>query len=162
VEIELFVPGEPRPWSVYTRQGTPPLGFVRMQEWQLLIQIAAKKAMAGRPPLEGSVRVHVIFSRGIPETVPKVPAKPNKHEHRDHFSERLLKAKLKRDAWLDAHLISPRGGDRDNYLKAFSDALQGIIYHDDSQIIGGDAIKDYVLSSQEGHTWAIIRHEDVV
>ena len=158
MEIELIVPGEPRPWTVYTKQGNPTSGFNRMQAWQEMIGIEAKKAMSGRKPIDGAVRMDIIFSRVMLKAAPKVPDKPKRYEDLNHFRRRVVQAELKRSKWLDAHLI--KRPDLDNYRKAFSDALQGIVYHDDSQIIGGGGSKDYAPFGREGYTWAIIRSHD--
>ena len=90
----------------------------------------------------------VLFCRSIPKKgPPKVP-----QLGKDPVKE------IKLADWCDAHLI--KRPDRDNYLKAFSDALNRIVYVDDSQIIGGDGSKDYAPQGKEGYTWAVIRSND--
>jgi len=143
VEIELIVVGEPRPWTVYTKRGAPGVGFERMQAWQEIIMIAAREVMAGGPPMEGAITLNVMFFRVIPKTAPK---------------PRAIGESNKLDRWLDVHII--KRPDRDNYQKAFSDALNGIIYVDDSQITEGSGAKDYAPIGKEGYTWAVIRSND--
>ena len=116
MEIELIVVGEPRPWTVYTKRGEPGIGFENMKAWQAMIGIAAIEVMAGRPPIKGAVRMDVMFCRSIPKKgPPKVPSR----------GKDLVK-EIKLADWCDEHLI--KRPDRDNYLKAFSDALNRIIY----------------------------------
>ncbi len=158
MEIELIVVGEPRPHTVYTKRGRPSTGFERMQTWQEMIQIAARKAMKGRPPMDGPIYLQVLFCRTMPKTAPKLVHQRNTAELRHHFKVRQEKAQARFSAWHDKQII--KNPDRDNYQKAFSDALQGIVYHNDSQIIDGPGKKDYAQPGQEGYTWAVIRSND--
>jgi Holliday junction resolvase RusA-like endonuclease len=41
--------------------------------------------------------------------------------------------------------------DRTNYLKGFEDALQGIVYVNDSQVVDGPILKEYA-DGPEGYT----------
>ena len=158
MEIELIVPGEPRPYTVYTKRGKPSTSFERMQTWQELIQIAAKKAMKGRPPMEGPIYLKALFCRTIPKTAPKLVHQRNTGELREHFKDRQDKAQARFNTWHRKMIV--KMPDRDNYQKAFSDALQGIVYLNDSQIIDGSGKKDYAQPGKEGYTWAVIRSNE--
>jgi Holliday junction resolvase RusA-like endonuclease len=42
-------------------------------------------------------------------------------------------------------------GDRGNYLKLLEDALQGVVYADDRQVVEGDAAKRWALDGRAGY-----------
>jgi len=103
------------------KQGKPPTGFVNMQVWQEQIRIAAKRAWKGAPA-KGPVLLNTHFFRSVPVRAPQ-------------SQEKLAK-------WKATHII--KKPDRTNYLKACEDALNGIVFVDDSQVLDGVPTKDYV------------------
>lgn len=77
-----------------------------------LIALAAQTAMAGRPLMEGPLRVSLWATLSIPKSAP-----------------------AKRRAAMLADQIQPtKKPDFDNILKAIGDACNQVVFHDDSQI----------------------------
>ena len=109
----ICVPGEPMPWSVYTKQGKPSIGFEKMKAYQETVQLYLKRHWVPRPPLTKSVALEFIFARGIPSSA--------------------RKTQPRRDMWCDDHLLMRP--DVTNYQKAAEDAMKGIVYLDDSQVV---------------------------
>lgn len=120
MDFRCEIPGDPSPWQVWTRQGPPPIGVLKFQAWQQQIQFYLRPAW-GREPLSGPVLLECYFYLPWPASAPK--RKPDAIER-----------------WYWKHLVIPP--DIDNMKKAFSDACQGILYHNDSQIVGGEPRKD--------------------
>ncbi len=77
----------------------------RYTDFKNAIGLIARRAMDGRAPFTGEIKIHADFYRHKPR--PKKGAKPQ------------------------VSFI----GDGDNYLKAVMDALNGICYRDDRQIV---------------------------
>jgi len=123
--LRVVVPGEPRPWTVYTKRGEPPIGFQQMQVWQERVQAAVLGCRVFTELIIGPVRVDTFFYRSPPLSAPK-----------------RLEA---RQAWMDRHPCTTRP-DLDNYRKACCDALIGVIIRDDNQVIAGDMSKGWALS----------------
>lgn len=46
--------------------------------------------------------------------------------------------------------------DRLNYGKGIEDAMEGLAYYNDSQIVTGNVEKEYCGDGQEPHTWIVI------
>ena len=124
---EVVVPGEPCPWTVYTRRGEPSPGFIAMQAWQETIR-AAIIAKYGRPMLTGPLALDVTFFRSLAKPWPKVLS-----------YQRMMTAQTKRP-------------DLTNYLKALEDSLSGVLIKDDSQIIRTTAGKGIGLPLRESYT----------
>ena len=120
-KVEFTVPGEPCPWTVWTRRGPKPVGFEKMEAWQEAIQVAAIQACGGKPLWDGMISLEMDFFRGIPASAPKRPA--------------ALKA------WVQRHIT--RKPDWLNYFKAAEDALQGLVITNDSHVIEGHGRKWY-------------------
>ena len=119
-QISFTVPGQPvgKARARVTRHGTyTPAATVGYEE---RIIVAAREAMtdAGRDvvPQGVAVRLDVSFK----------------------FQVQQSWSKKKTLAMLGAHLQKP---DRDNLLKAVSDALTGVVYHDDCQVNSGYTAK---------------------
>ena len=125
---EVVVPGEPCPWTVYTRRGEPSPGFVAMQAWQESIRAAIIEKY-GRPMLTGPLELEVVFWRRLPKPWPKRMT-----------AQRRMKAATKRP-------------DRTNYLKALEDALNGVLIVDDSQVVSGSTSKATAAPSEAPYTW---------
>jgi Holliday junction resolvase RusA-like endonuclease len=112
--IEFFVPGKPVPMARprVTRTGhayTPKA----CAEYKAIVAAAAREAMKGREMLTDAVQVRVGFYFPVPK------------------SWRAGKAFAARNGMFP-HTARP---DLDNLYKAVTDALNGIVYKDDSQII---------------------------
>jgi len=131
------VPGDPVPWSVWIKRSAPPPGFLAMQAWQSVIAAYARQ-YGPREPIKGLVRLQMEFYRAWPKSAPK-------------SSENAKKR------FVDAHII--KRPDVDNYGKAARDAMNGICYLDDSQIVVmGPDIKGYNV---DGPGYTIVTVEDL-
>ena len=133
VRIETFefvVLGEPAAWCVYTRRGPPSPGFEAMQVWQALIQAAVINKY-GRPLLDCPVELEVRFFRTLPGPTPQT---------KKTWLRRCWKQVGKRP-------------DRSNFLKAFEDALTGVLIKDDSLIVTGITTKWFAGLGESARTW---------
>lgn len=118
VEVEPKGKGRPR----FTRTGhayTP----ARTRDYEKLIAARALEAMQGRQPIPRDVplRVTIVAVFGVPVSWPK----------------------KKRLAALQGVLRHTRKPDYDNVGKAVCDALNGIVFEDDCQIVSGEVEKVY-------------------
>lgn len=118
VEVEPKGKGRPR----FTRTGhayTP----ARTREYEELIAARALEAMQGRQPIPKDVplRVTIVAVFGVP----------------------VSWTKKKRLAALQGVLRHTRKPDYDNVGKAVCDALNGIVFEDDCQIVSGEVEKVY-------------------
>ncbi len=129
--IIFEVPGEPVPWTVYTRRGPPPPGFLAMQAWQEQIQAHMRHRWGNREPLSGPVTLYAAFYRGWPRSAPQKDG-----------------GAISR--WYNKHIIMKP--DTTNYLKAFEDALIGIVFLDDAQTLDIRGHKDYASPGVSGYT----------
>ena len=109
--IVIQIPGEP------VGKGRPRLGKghtytpERTQRWEQAASWEARRQYQGKP-LEGPVGLTVVAEFGIPSSWPKWK--------REQAEDGMV-----------AHTIKP---DASNVLKAVEDALQGVLFRDDSQI----------------------------
>lgn len=116
------VPGKLVPWSVPTvvgrsgRRGA--IKEPRLVAFQADVAYRARLAMAGRKPAEGPVELLLWLWRR---------ADPAKGERPG-------------DWWWEA---TARAGspDRTNLAKGIEDALQGVVFANDNQVVRGDAVK---------------------
>lgn len=122
--MEIIVEGEPKGKGRprFTRTGhvyTP----ARTREYEDLIAARALEAMEGRQPIPRDVplRVTIVAVFGVPVSWPK----------------------KKRLAALQGVLRHTRKPDYDNVGKAVCDALNGIVFEDDCQIVSGEVEKVY-------------------
>ncbi len=93
----------------------------KTRDYEAAVRAAAYEAMAGREPISGGVRLDVGIYLPVPKSWP---------EHR-----RL-------DA-LSGGLMPTMRPDGDNCYKAVADALNGVCYRDDGQIVIGGFVKYY-------------------
>ncbi|MDR2209373.1 MAG: RusA family crossover junction endodeoxyribonuclease [Azoarcus sp.] len=113
--IILFtVPGHPvgKARPRFTRSGhayTPE----KTASFENLVKLAAKNAMRDLAPIEGSVSAEVISSFPVPASW----------------------SKKKRQAALNGEVMPTVKPDADNVAKAVLDAINGICYADDSQVV---------------------------
>lgn len=124
MEIIINVPGEavPQARPRVTRCGTydPP----KCRAYKQKVGLYAKTAMRGKEPLRGPIKMSVIVYRGIPKSWTK---------------------KKKVAAMLD-DIYPTTKPDIDNLLKGIMDALKGICWHDDAQVVSVEARKVYEVS----------------
>ena len=128
---EFVVEGEPVPWTVYTRRGPPTPGFLDMKAWQAQIQAAVIEKF-GSPMLTGLIRMDVEFYRTMPGRHPRTPIA---------WTRRCMSQIGKRP-------------DRTNILKAFEDALNGLLFMDDAQVVGGNTKKWFCPAGARPYTRA--------
>jgi Holliday junction resolvase RusA-like endonuclease len=140
---EFTVPGSPASWQVYrkggqqrnrlTREWETIPGYLALHQWQATIQKYALEYWwqdGAKEPLKGLIYLKMMF--WLPW-----PLKARKSSQRA------------KERWLDTHRkMKP---DTSNYNKAFEDALQGIIYVNDSQVVHIEGSKDFV-EADEGYT----------
>lgn len=120
--VQFVVPGAPqgkaRPRM--TRAGhvyTP----AKTRSYEALVASEAKAAMKGHPPFTGACTASVVAYIGIPASW---PAK-------------------KRAAALAGEILPTVKPDLDNAIKAVFDAINGVVWLDDKQVIDGRVIKLY-------------------
>lgn len=126
VEIpgEPVAKGRPRFRAITARDGR---SFVntytpaKTKAYERALAMMAKVAMRGEPPLEGPLRVKVTAFLTVPAS----------------WSNK------KRDAALAGTVCAISRPDADNYQKAAWDALNSIVWLDDSQIVDAHMVKIY-------------------
>jgi Holliday junction resolvase RusA-like endonuclease len=128
----VVVEAEPVPWAVYTKQGKPSTGFTNMRVYQTQIQAALKEIWAGYSPFAGHLQLEFTFARTVPASARK--KEPG------------------RTAWKQEHI--KKRPDVTNYQKAAEDAMKGIVFYDDSQVVSVTSKKKYTESG--GYTWISI------
>ena len=126
------VDGDPVPWAVYTKQGKPSTGFLNMQVYQFEIQRALNEIWSGYPPFSGHMKLEFTFARQVPLNA--------------------LKKEPGRTKWKKEHIM--KRPDVTNYQKAAEDAMKGIVFYDDSQVVSITSKKKYTESG--GYTWISI------
>lgn len=131
VEIVVEMAGKPegkgrgRARYVQPKDGRP--GFTTVytpantRKYEGNLKYAAQQVMAGRAPLDGPLRVTITSHMPVPKSW----------------------SKQKRSLALSG-LVRPTGKpDWDNLAKAAGDSFNEVVWHDDSQIVEGAAIKVY-------------------
>ena len=93
----------------------------KTRTYESLIAEAARKAMGSSEPLETPVAAYIYIVVPVPQSYPK----------------------KRRDACLNGLERPTKKPDCDNIVKAFFDAMNGIIYKDDCQIVSIHATKNY-------------------
>lgn len=124
-KVAFQLPGHPkgkgRPRAVvrggFARVYTP----AETRSYEGMIRLAAEKAMRGRPPTERPVIVMMAAVFDIPKS----------------FS------KARRSAALDGGEFPAKKPDLDNIVKAVVDAMNGVVFKDDSQIVSARYSKVY-------------------
>ena len=124
---EFTIVGDPVPWTSWPKRGAPPAGFLNMQAWQAQIQAYA-----------------IRYWRG-----PDGPVEPLSGPVRLELEFYLPQPKKPTNKY-------PRA-DVTNLTKACEDALQGILFVNDSQVVVTSNKKAYVTGSDAGYT--VIRVE---
>lgn len=121
-DIEIRIAGNPVPKARarVTKTGiayTP----AKTRKWEQTAALMAQAEMAGRAPLECPLEVVVIAEWPAPQSWPE----------------------WKRAAAVQGRLCHTTKPDADNIVKAAVDALNGVVFRDDSQIVGMIARKAY-------------------
>ena len=93
----------------------------KTRTYESLVAEAARKAMGSSEPLETPVAAYIYIVVPVPQSYPK----------------------KRRDACLNGLERPCKKPDCDNILKAFFDAMNGIVYKDDCQIVSIHATKNY-------------------
>lgn len=123
--IRFFVPGKPqgkgRPRAVtrgkFVKMYTPE----KTVNYESTVALAASQAMAGRPPIEGPVSVSMFIALPIPASW----------------------SKRKQAQALDGQLLPITKPDVDNVVKAVFDAINGVVWGDDTQVVDAWVTKRY-------------------
>jgi crossover junction endodeoxyribonuclease RusA len=105
--------------TAYVVNGRPVLaekGGDRLKGWRYAIASEARTAMRDVSLFEGPLVVNLMFGLPRPSSAPK-----------------------KRRTWP----IAVRSGDVDKLARAALDACTGVVWHDDSQVVGLAVCKDY-------------------
>jgi Holliday junction resolvase RusA-like endonuclease len=140
ISQEFVIHGPPQQWTVYIKdKGPPSPGFLRMKEWQQEIRDMLQSEWE-RGPLDGPVELDTEFYRPRGKTCP-------------------TKQILAMNNWMEKHLLNRP--DVTNYRKSCEDACNGILFVDDSQVVGGTMKKRYAPQYSEGYTVIKIREVDV-
>ena len=144
MEFRCEIPGKPVPWTVFTKNRAPTPGFYAMKAWQEQIRVHLRQAWGNREPLTGPVELECRFFLPWPDSAPKS----------------TYGAMHK---WYWKHLAMKP--DIDNLKKAFSDACEGILYHGDQQIVGGEPRKEILRPTvykdcREGFTTIRFSYEE--
>lgn len=128
--VTLTLHGEPAPQGSKT-VGTTKTGraYVRednpaLEPWRNAVAGAAVAAMAGRPPLAGELELDVVF----------VFARPKAHYGTGRNAGRLKPS---------APAYCAKRPDVDKLCRAIGDALTGIVFVDDAQVVELRAAKHY-------------------
>ena len=138
MKIQFTIPGNPVPKARprVTKSGhayTPK----KTSDYEKLVQIYAKQAMAGMNPTTEAVRLTVRAFFPIPKSWTKAK------------KEKALNGDLK-------HTTKP---DLSNIVKAVEDAMNGIVYKDDSQISEIVCVKRYSMSPKVDLTVEVINEK---
>lgn len=128
-QIQFHIPGAPvgkgRP-KVSSRGGK----FARLYtpektaNYEGMVALAAQSAMAGRPPLEGPVRVQLLISLPVPASW----------------------SKKKQAAALARQVLPTKKPDADNVIKAIFDGMNGVVWVDDVQACDIRTVKVYATT----------------
>lgn len=127
IDVLVQLPGEPRgkgrPRAFVMRGQARMYTDAKTRAYEELLRGAARNAMKGRAPLEGPIDLTVEAHLGIPKSWPKY----------------RVRAAIN---GLEPHVSKP---DADNIVKAALDALNEIVWRDDSQVVRIIASKHYGL-----------------
>ena len=100
----------------------------KAKAWQGIIAAEARKAMGSEPPLSGPLRMCLVFYLDRPRSHYKTGKKGME------FTEKLAKGAP------EYPIYKP---DTTKLVRCFEDAMTGIVYEDDTQIVWQEAWKRY-------------------
>ena len=136
LQIEFTVPGDPRGKGRprFSRVGkfTKTYTDAKTKEYEAKVALAATAAMKGHEPLETPVMIWMEINIAIPASYSK---------------------KRREDCLLGVEMPCKKP-DADNILKGFLDAMNGIVYKDDVQVVRFTVQKHY---STEPGVYTMIR-----
>lgn len=123
--VHFFVPGKPqgkgRPRAVargkFVRMYTPE----KTASYESTVALAASEAMGNRPPMDGALSVTMQIALPIPAS----------------WSNR------KKSNALDGIVLPTIKPDADNVVKAVFDAINGVVWGDDTQVVDLRLVKRY-------------------
>lgn len=129
-EIVFYAEGVPAPQGSKTHVGGGRLieSSRQVGPWRDAVRRAAVEAMASRPPIEGPVYLVQVFALPRPKS---------------HYGTGRNSGRVKRGA----PSRPPVRPDLDKLARAVGDALTGVCYRDDAQVVNLCAAKYYVTSS---------------
>jgi len=93
----------------------------KTKSYETLVKEAATKAMGSSPPLEGPVKLDLIIRLPVPKS----------------YSKKLSEACLNGSEW------PTKKPDWDNVAKSVADAMNDIVFLDDTQIVIARVVKTY-------------------
>lgn len=147
IAIRFFVPGTPEKKGSskgfgFIRKSGPRAGSIgvnitndagpKAKTWAALVSSFASTAMAGRAPLDGPVRVEIVFHLLRPK---------------GHFGKRGLKPSAPKYP-----AVKPDG---DKMVRCAWDALSGVVFCDDRQVVEWPGGKVYAVDGRVGAAFAI-------
>lgn len=116
MQISFTVPGRPVPMArPRVKRNGHTYNEPRCEEYKTAVALAAKAAMKGRKPLIGAVSCDIALGFSIPKSYEK---------------GKRLAAEYNR-----IRPVGKNSGDLDNHAKGIMDALKGICWVDDSQVV---------------------------
>jgi Holliday junction resolvase RusA-like endonuclease len=130
--ISFTVPGTPAPGGSKKAFVNPRMGRVVVTDdaknnagWRQRVSVFARQAMEGRPPLDGPLALVLVFSVRRPK---------------GHYGTGRNGGRLKAQ-FEDARPISKP--DLTKLIRAAEDAMTGIVWHDDAQVVMQQTSKRY-------------------
>lgn len=123
-DIMIVIPGKPCAWQRARSNGKVRFDSPEQARNKLTISQIGAEAMRGRAPLEGPIEVIVAAFWLYPKSMTK-----------------------KRRGTYGAHFFTSRP-DADNIMKLIGDALNGIVWRDDAQIVTVQVSKRYAITQQ--------------
>lgn len=121
---QFSIPGAPVAWARAGKSGRFSYTPAPQRHYGEIVRFAASEAMRGAPPAEGALALTIVFRLPIPAS----------------WSQR------KRAAAATGGIRPAKKPDWDNAGKIISDALNGIVYVDDAQIVEARISKFYDIS----------------
>ena len=97
----------------------------KTKSYELEVKFAARQAMGSSPPLEGPVRLDLIIKLPVPES----------------YSKKRTQACLSGSEW------PTKKPDWDNVAKSIADAMNDVVFVDDTQIVIARVVKVYSAES---------------
>lgn len=131
--LTVKVIGQPSPHTVFTRNTAPSPGFYHMKAWQTQIQVAMKQVWTALPH-EGPLDVDTAFYLAPNQSAPK--------KNKEAYFQ-----------WCVKHVVMKP--DLDNLRKAAIDALQGIVFANDSQVVAGGMTKFFIDRFEEDEPYTL-------
>jgi Holliday junction resolvase RusA-like endonuclease len=130
IQVQYSVPGEPRGKGrpKFARRGNFVKTYTdaKTTSYEDQIRFYALKAMGDSKVIEGAVRVFVSIRMAVPKSY----------------------SKKRREACLSGSEKPLKKPDWDNVAKSICDAMNGVVYGDDTQIVEAHVTKQYAEQSQ--------------